>query len=151
MTSRVLARWTFCYMFPATLIFSALCMIAIPFVSGETAIGIGAGFRSAIRPFLYLAFGGMIWFGCGPIVRTAVEKRRSRRFCETAYETLYGAMAADPIGMLKTKQLAILQEALKRELTRHCSKYPEEVRRHNIQRYQCYLSKLIEIIRTPDK
>ena len=148
MTSRVFARWTFCYVFPATLIFSVLSLIAMPFVSRETALGINAGVHAAIKPFFLLSWGGVLWFGFGLIIKTAIEKRHSRRLCEVAYRTLYMFIAKAPVERSRTRRGVALQEALKWELTRHCSKYPIEEGRQNIRWYRRYLRDLTEMSRT---
>ena len=131
------------YFLLAWLIVGLVGIMAIPFMSPESAIGLAGAFRSMHKflvPTMLLTLGVYcIWK-----TRTDSEVRRSREVCKEAYGTLYRHFSEHAVCGESEERCRQLQDTLEAELNRHCWFHEEEFKHPEISGYRRYLQKIRE-------
>lgn len=130
------------YVLLAWLIGSITTIMAIPFLSFRSQVGVAEGFRSMLRPLLLfsLLFAG--WLCIGDNIIDFWRIRRSRNECRKAYRALYRYFTAHSLEGFEAVECQRLQRNLFAEIHRHCSQYPFERHHETVRGYLRYSNKI---------
>ena len=126
------------YVLLAWLIGSILTMMAVPFLSFNSQVGVAEGFRSMLRPLFLFSILLLGWLCIGDNVIDFWRIRRSRNECRKAYRLLYRHFNEYPLEGFETSTCQHLQQNLQSELKRHCSQYPFERHHKTVKWYMKY-------------
>ena len=129
------------YFLLAWLVVSIVGIMAVPFLSPESLVGLKEAFRSMQRfffvGFLALLAGYALWNE-----KPRSEARHSRDVCKGAYEVLYRHFEAHALEGANTEACRQRQDTLEAELNRHCWFFPKEFGHPHIKRYRKYLQRI---------
>ena len=129
------------YLLLAWLIISMVGIMAIPFLSYESRMGLVETFRSMQRfffwGFLALLGGYALWNA-----KPRSEAHRSRDVCRDAYEALYRYFETHALEGADTEACQPLQNTLEAELSRHCWFFQKEFAHTDIRKYRRYLQRI---------